>query len=33
MEIKWKYKNQEHIFETREGDGVPYLSFKGLDDI
>ena len=33
MEIKWNYKNQEHIFETREGDGVPYLSFKGLDDI
>lgn len=32
MEIRWNYKNTDHIFDTRDSMGVPYLSFKALDD-
>lgn len=30
--INWNYKNQQKVFETIEDRGVPYLSFKALDD-
>ncbi|MCC8027443.1 MAG: peptidoglycan editing factor PgeF [Clostridium sp.] len=32
MEIKWNYKNQDKIFDTIDGAGVPFLSFKALDE-
>ena len=32
MDIKWNYKNTKHIFDTREQRGVPFLSFRALDD-
>lgn len=32
MDIKWNYKNTNHIFDTKESGGVPSLSFKALDD-
>lgn len=31
MKINWNYKNQDHIFETIDRTGVPFLSFKALD--
>ena len=32
MNIKWSYKNAGHVFDTKDSTGVPYLSFKALDD-
>lgn len=29
--INWKYKNEQHILDTREKAGVPYLSFRALE--
>lgn len=33
MNICWKKKNQDEVLETREKDGVVYLSFKALNDL
>ena len=32
MDINWSYKNKSRVFDTKENGGVPYLSFKALDD-
>ena len=32
MDINWSYKNKSRVFDTKESAGVPYLSFKALDD-
>lgn len=32
MSINWSYKNSGDILRTVEKDGVPYLSFKALED-
>ena len=31
MSLGLKYKNEEHIFDEREVDGVPYLSFPLIE--
>ena len=32
MDINWSYKNKSHVFDIKDSTGVPYLSFKALDD-
>ena len=32
MDINWSYKNKSRVFDTKESAGVPYLSFKALDE-
>lgn len=32
MDIRWSYKNTDHIFDMKDSTGVPCLSFKALDD-
>ncbi len=33
MDIQWKFKNNEPVFDAREKDGVPFLSFKALEKL